>query len=526
MLNKVIHNLNWQFTIVCMFSLLVSLYCQHQVIFNRYAFNEDLRQEIYWMEKTRDPQLFKGDLIADFKAFFASPLLKSLYRIIFFLDVEMLAKLLSVPLCLISAIYMSKLGNKIAGIYCGLFSGVIFVLAAWYKSNFEFFGIGDSGDFFPPLIVIFLYYFFVNNMVSMALILILQTFIYPPAFLISIGCFTVYSFYKVNFKKAFVFILVIFTSGYVLFNNYRRVQMRDFGDTYSIQEIRTMNEFKEGGRLPLIYNGILEQIFNNRSGIGKLSGRLGILSILAFTCALFYIKRIKYLFQGKIALFFMSSLTFFILANIFMLRLFEPSRYLLVSLPLILIITISICLSGLLDLSPLKKSRALFSILIIIFLTSIFSKEVKPDYMVIKNINLFNFLESLPKDSLIVGHPYLLDDIPIMAKKKVFLSSEASYPYFKKCYAEIQKRTYDFFNAYYSTSFNSAINFCHKNNIDYLIVRKYDFSKIFLEKKAFYYEPFNNFISKLVEGRNEFALTNIPHDMIVYEDRDYIVMRI
>jgi hypothetical protein len=526
MLIKLVHNLKWQFILVCFFSLLVTFYCQKSAILNKYTFNEDLRGNIFWMERARNVDMFSNDLIADLSVFFANPLLMWFYKIMSFINVQLLANLLAFPLCLISAIYMYKLGNKIGGVNCAFFSGIIFVLSAWYRSNFDFFGIGNAGDFFPLLGAVFLYYFFVDNTVAMALILILQAFLYPPIFLISFVCFMISVLSKINFRKAIIFFLVVFISFLVLSNNSQKSQMQYFGGTYTIKEIRNMDEFKEDGRIPLIYTSLFKRIFNNRSGMGELNGRLGILLSLALICAAFYIKRIRDLVPLRVSIFLLVSIIFFILANIFMLSLFEPSRYLLVSLPVFLIIVVSICLAGYVNLSTTQKARGSICILLFLLLSILFSGKIKPAYTTIEDVKLFNFLERIPKNSLIAGHPFVLDNIPLITKKRVFLTSEASLPYFKKYYTVVQKRTYGFFKAYYSTSLDLVINFCRKNNINYLIVRKDDFSKKYLEERNFYYEPFNNFIARLTEGRNEYALTSIPKDIVKYEDSDYIVMGI
>lgn len=530
------NRINWQLIIVCIFSLLVTFYCLNQSLFSKYKFYKDLRFNIYWMERARNPTSFKGDLIADFSDFFTSPLLRWLYKAIFFIDVELLSKLLALPLCLLSSIYMYRLGDKIGRRYCGLFAGIIFVLAAWYNSNYLFFGIGNRGDFFPLLGVMFLYYFFIEGILGMALILILQSALYPPVFFICISCFIFFVISKIKIKTLLLFSFVIFSSFLILFNTYRKAQFNNFGQVYNIQEIKNMDDFKEikekgkvpfkeKGRIPLIYSNLFDRVFNNRSGIGELGGRLGILSISAFICFIFTRKK-QYLLIPKLGIFILFSVIFFILANIFMLKLFEPSRYLLLTLPLTLIIIISICLSRYLDSIPSKKKKIIFTIFIIIVLCLLFSNRIKPGYTTIQNIELYNYLENLPNDTLIAGHPLLLDNIPLLARKKVFLTSELSVPYFKKYYEEMKRRTYAFFNAYYSESFNAVFDFCRKNEINYFIVRKNDFLKDYLVQKKFYYLPFNNFVKKIISKNAKFALTLIPHKFISYEDKEYIVMKI
>lgn len=512
--------------LTCIFSISITYYALKQVLFNKYTFIEDLRQNIYWMERSRDPKVFEFDLIADFAGAFASPLLKFIYKLISFVDVQKLSVLLSFPLCLISAIYMFKLGEKIKGPYCGFFAGTIFVLSAWVNTSFEYFGLGNSGDFFPVLTIVFLYYFYIDNLFAMAFILILQAFIYPPIFLISLICFTISALASLNTRKIICLLFTILISFVVLFYSFKISQTNNFGNTYTIQEIKQMQEFTEGGRIPLIYSSLSKRIFNNRNGIGELNGRLGKLSLLTIIAILLSIKNTGFLFPRKINILFLSSLLLFILANIFILRLFEPARYLLVSLPLVLIIAISISFTKLIQRinKPQIKISLLITIFVCIFL--LYFPKIRINTITITNKEFYTFLGSLPDNCLIAGNPYVMDNIPLLAKRKVLFTSELSYPYYKNYYQKIKEMTYSLFNAYYTDSFNKFLVFCKKNNINYFIVRKVDFTKYFLEKKMFYYLPFNEHIILLTSKKDTFALTKIPPDLACYEDKEYIVLNL
>lgn len=515
-----------QFIIVCIFSLAVTFYCQYQALFNKYIFHEDLRGNIFWMERARNANAFGNDLFAGISTFFASPLIRLFYKIMFFVDLQLLSELLAFPLCLLSAIYIFKLGNKIAGKYCAFFAGIIFVLSAWHTTDWNFFGVGNAVDFAIPLGIMFLYYFFVGNIVAMAPILILQSFLYPPLFLICIACFTVSIFSKITVKRAMIFFFVILAAFSVLLNNYLKVQMRDLGQVYTMQEIQSADIFKKPSELPLMYPTAFERIFNNNSGIGGLEDRLGILLALAFVSIVFSIKKIKYLLPVRITFFLFSSSLLFILANILMLRLFQPFRYLALSLPVVLIIIISIFLSRLIESVSTNKRKFAFSILLLVVLCFLFSPSTKTAYIKIKNVKFYNFIEKLPDDSLIAGHPYLMDNVPLLTKKKVFLMAVWSIPFYKKFYEQIESRTFDFFKAYYSESFSAFLDFCKRNNVNYFVVRKQDFSENLLKRGKIYHFPYDKLVVNLIDKRKNFALTKIPSDIISYEDEEYAVIKI
>ena len=123
---------------------------------------------------------------------------------------------------------------------------------------------------------------------------------------------------------------------------------------------------------------------------------------------------------------------------------------------------------------------------------------------------LYQYLKTLPKDVTIAAHPFLADSIPIFSKRKVFINFELSHTWYNNYWETVEKRTFDFFDAYYSEDLKFIYEFCKRNKIDYLVVDTNLFSKEYLNRKRFYFEPFNSYIINLIKNRKFFALANIP----------------
>ena len=138
-----------------------------------------------------------------------------------------------------------------------------------------------------------------------------------------------------------------------------------------------------------------------------------------------------------------------------------------------------------------------------------------------ENQALFNFLEKLPKDTLIVAHPYLADDISLLSKRKVFLNFELSHPIFLIYWGKIYQRTIDFFQAYYSDKIKTVNNFCQANKIDYFLVNKTDFEPQELEKEKLYFEPFNSMIKNELLTQKVFVLNNMPDEKKVFQWQNF-----
>jgi hypothetical protein len=157
----------------------------------------------------------------------------------------------------------------------------------------------------------------------------------------------------------------------------------------------------------------------------------------------------------------------YIIAYLLYFKLYIPGRYLLYTIPLISLILISIFLTRIIEQWRNIKIKTALKIVAIIFMLPHFNMNkgvglaeysnhyyhqngLTVDTQI--NKNLYTYLNSLPKDSVIAAHPFLADGIPIFAQRKVFISSELSHAWFDRYWETISARTYDFFNAYYAMS--------------------------------------------------------------------------
>jgi hypothetical protein len=132
---------------------------------------------------------------------------------------------------------------------------------------------------------------------------------------------------------------------------------------------------------------------------------------------------------------------------------------------------------------------------------------------------LFDSIEQLPKDSLLAGPPMLMDSIPLFAKRKVFVSDEAVQPFYDRYYAEVSSRVYAAYRAYYSADLRTVEDFVEENGVDYMVVQVDDFTHR-LHRARYYWEPYNQYVTSLVEGRlpEDFVFARPPQESLVYDD--------
>ena len=137
---------------------------------------------------------------------------------------------------------------------------------------------------------------------------------------------------------------------------------------------------------------------------------------------------------------------------------------------------------------------------------------------------LYKFLPTLPKDTLIAGHPYDMDCIPFATRRKVYLFYEIAHPFYTTYYSIIKNRTIKLFNAYYGKSIQQIKEFCKEEKIEYIVFDEYRFSEKYLKGNKLYTKPFDKLILNITNSKN-FAYYNIPEKNIVYKDQDHKVVK-
>jgi hypothetical protein len=166
-----------------------------------------------------------------------------------------------------------------------------------------------------------------------------------------------------------------------------------------------------------------------------------------------------------------------------------------------------------------KALRHFLRVCLLLAIAAYFSNMNKSIYLVdlSGHRGMYRFCQSLPADTVVAGHPELINGIPLFSHRRDFVNYEPSYPYFTAYWEIISRRTDDFFAAYYSGDFRAIDGFCRSNGIGWFIVDESHFTPRYLEAGDFYFQPFNSRILELAGGRKHFALMDVP-----YRDRTYV----
>lgn len=524
--------------IIILFSLVVTYACQKDALFNRYVVSDDSSHYIFPFYKIQDHALFPDDIFSRYALNYNAVGIVLLYSIFsVFLDPLLFSKILPFILCGLCAIYFFLIGRKILNKYCGFLSAVMFIMYSWTIP--ACFSGGHARAFCFPLLSAFVYYLLEKRYLLSGIILLLQTFIYPPVGAVSLLAIFILFFpravkdfrhkiplsYEIKFTMFLIIINILLLGALFLRKDC------NIGSLVSFREMIRMPEFFWGGRTPFFINSF--KMLKDPAVADRVTGipvyGFPIWSLLVISAAGMYLMiKKKIAVHPVLNAVCISGFLFYGLSWVLVLKLYYPGRYLKFALPFYLIFLCAITITGtIIDKAKRAKNlRRLF--LLSLAVVVLYLPFLNKDLVNYKNIKLYQFLSTLPKNALIAGHPFLMNEVPLFSKRKVFLTFELSTPFYRNYYKQVKQRTYDFFRIYYSGSFNEIKEVCIEYGIDYVLIKKEHFSRPYIEKKNFYIEPFNRQIRRVVENnfKNGFALENIPADCRVYEDNDISVIKV
>ena len=509
-------------------SLLVTFYCQYPLLINKYAINDDVRQDIYPYQRFRDNELFKNDIIADFY-FKWNPwgLTAAYYLISFFFDPVQATKILPFILCLVSTIFIFKSGNYLRGKLCGFFSALVFLFVCWSREILDAFGKSGAASFGLLFFTVGVYYYLKEDFIKTCILLVLLLIFYPPLFFIYglTSVFLIFSRltkgHSLTSREWKIIFLSLITIAIILILRYfQGGQLR----LVTQNQARVMEEFYPGGRRPVFFSSMWQQFANYETGLA-IDYPLIWLFVLSFLIVLIF-RRSRIALPSKLWFIIAASVIMFIIAKLFMFTFHGPARYMRSSLPIFLILFIAINVDRFMAGLNSRRDKIIYFISAVILILVIFLPKLQRYHAIAPFPRLYNFIQTLPKDSIIAGHPTLMDNVPTFGKRAVFINEETSLPYYSVFYPLMKDRTYTFFAIYYSGSLREIHESCLENNIDYLVIYKPHFSKSYLAEGNFYLNPFNEHIKQLVKGKSSFALMGIPRENRLFEDNDIFIVEV
>ena len=503
----------------------------YDIFSNHYLINDDVRQQLFWMERWQDPELFQNDFLANYSEAYVPIGVRAIYRLTsLWFDPLLFSKILTAILFVVTAALWFVWGRLFGDNLTAFIVVLVYFLFTGFQAQMAG---GLSRGFVFPLLIAYLYFISRGDIFKGGVVVLVQSFFNPYVFLLCLFTQALVVSLKIAprvFPKTFaitepisdlgkfirrllvlnipVIIGVVFTVFNILW------YQSNLGHLISCWEMVGKSEYTEFGRYQLyptpsfFYELIRPWVFNLSFPYwGPIAGWImALLTIAVFAyAAVNYQPVVKWNGLRGLFLIIPVSLFLYVVARIVLVKLFVPRRYIFYTLNIIYCIGFAVAIRIIFDKIELNRTKIFVVLVALLLFASIKGRHIELfDYS--HDHSLYKFLQTTPKNTLIAGWPELMDNVMTFGNRRAFVTYELSHTWVEPYWTEVKKRTFDLFRAYYSSSPEEIKAFCKSRGIEYLIVREEDFKPQRLNGSNLYFEPFNGFIWYHANFTNYFAI--------------------
>ncbi len=511
-----------------------------------YVINDDVRQQIFWMQQWLDPQLFRGDLLAAYARHYVPWGVQGLYWLATWVTNPIsFSKFLPGLLFIFLALCLYRLGLGIGGRSLAWTMVAVYWFMPFFLDNLAG---GLARSFAAPLLAFFWLCWQEERPWGMGAALLLQSLFIPYIFITSaLAVALAWLAGQLGWLRPppfpaqlAHFFLLAAGAALVALMDYS-FTASGFGPLVSYAEMVHRPEFYAGGRYAILpVPSIFWELISPWGWIAPFRD-LGLLAGIA-TCVvlagatLWGLKGVAFRALAPrlqpLGYLLLAGLAVYCLARIFLLKLFIPDRY------LIYIFNLAYCLILALGLHALLKVEQWRRTLGVLVLAAAAGLGVWRLWNVgLKDFSVYRpvyaALAATPKDAIIAGHPDLMDNVPTFARRRALVTYKLAHPWSKGFWQKIEPRLEDLFAAYYAADPQEVIAFCRKYRVSFLVVDDRHFTPEFLAGGRFFvpmvervpkyfgktlddrvdcpfFAPFDAEIRRLTKGRHDFALLSSP----------------
>ena len=501
-------------------SLLLFLWAHHSGFFNPYIINDDTRQQLFWMQRWLEPELYPPDLLNEYARLYVPWGVQGLYYLASFLIAPLIfSKILTGILYVFTGTLVYLTGKRVNGSSLGLTTVSVY----WFMPFFlHAMSGGLARAFAGPLLMLFLFGWICASRRIVAAALLLQAVFIPYIFILCGGASALgWLAWRIKVTDRPPFLsrtgdFAIAATACALLLAWKWQMGDGFGPLPSLADMVGKPEFSSDGRFHIVpVPSILHELFVRPWEFiapfrdqNDIAGIIGV--ILIVPAAIYGGMRFNWR-QWKrhivpIACLALSSVALYVTARILLFKLFLPSRYLEYSVNVGYCLLLGSCLHGLIfNRSTVSRTTASIC-LTLVFLLGCYRNTDIGLYDYSANKTLYTAIqEHTPVNAVIAGHPYLMDNVLIFGKRNVFASYELAHPWNLGYWKRLQPRLDALFTAYYAGDLSTVVAFCRDNAIDYIVVDKRHFKKEFLNDRPFF-APFDDRIRTTAAHTHQFAL--------------------
>ncbi|MHC1745036.1 MAG: hypothetical protein AB9873_18690 [Syntrophobacteraceae bacterium] len=554
-------------------ALLVYVIAHWPALTNPYVINDDVRQQIFWMQRWNDPEIYQNDLLCRYAESYVPWGVQAVYYAAsWVMNPVQFTKVVSGVLFVVTALLLYGLGlrfgnNRAAfAVVCAFFFFTTFLrkISGGIAQSFAF-----------PLLLAYLFFLARRNLPGCAVTIFVQSLFNPYIFLLSLLTHTLFLiraygrpvvvelFARVAGRgddratrgglpsaairgvswtetassglwSLVVVNLPILAGGLLMALKYVFMKSPELGELLTRSAMEGQVEYTSAGRYGFIpqtsflYEVVRPWFFvfpveDCAPAVGWAAlAAVAALVLVAFSRTgkhvdLSGFRPFVYLLPASLILYFISSWVF--------MKLFIPRRYVEFSLNIFYCMVIAIAVSIIMESYPSFRKAFPGIVLFCVILGGARNYHVGIyDYS--SDVRTYEFVETMPKTIMVAGPPDFMDNCLTFSRRKALITYELSHTWMSEYWSVVKQRTYDFFDAYYSASPAEVRNFASKYGVDYLIVREMDFTPPYLEGDRIYFEPFGSHVRREVGSRSSFSVLDSKAFPIVYQEGGIRILKL
>jgi hypothetical protein len=528
-----------------LFSLTLACFVERPIFDSPVAFNDDTRNQVYWMARIQHPGLFQHDYIADYftQPLLISPVVSVIYQFAgHWMDPLRFSHLLPFILVLLSTLFLFKYAENAVNRHYAAWVCFCFNASIWIFKNLAG---GLPRAFFYPLFFAFLWAHSTQRWKLIPPLLWLSMLIYPSVALLGLMLLLfetgIAYFRHIEQRRA-----QLICTGWALIGTgltlagrvFLSSEFSRFGPVTTADLAEKMRVFYHGGRLGLfalnythdVPQGLLGALY---SLIQKMPQPYLLIPIFIFSMFILGYNRFlkprwgALIIPSMIWRSLVASSLLYSLAWGFLFYLYVPERYLQYTFPMIPSFMLAGIVLQLQQKYPaMRKKIGIAFVGLTLLGTGFFWRSDLPSLSDTEQ-SLYTALTPLPETVMIASPPAVASDIPLYAFKSVLLSNEAYIPFHQRYFNTMHARLKDWLLAYYATDSHTLAKFIEKYHIDYLVIQKGDFQKKRFKnlQKRHYFAFDASFFNTLKHMPSErYALMRLPKTCVFYENSDFRVI--